>query len=87
LEFWALTPRETYAVIKSAEWRFEQEHRNRVWLAWHTAAFSRAKRLPALRRLLGTDKAKKLEGAELEKRRREHADMSAALKKRMNLGR
>lgn len=82
-EFWDLTPRETYAVIRAAEWRMEQEQRGRAWLAWHTAALSRAKRLPALGRLLGGGEAKELQGDELERRRQEHED----LKRRMNVGR
>jgi hypothetical protein len=82
-EFWDLTPRETYAVIRAAEWRMEQAQRGRAWLAWHTAALSRARRLPSLRRLLGGGEAKELQGDELERRRQEHEE----LKRRMNVGR
>ena len=53
----------------------EREHRRDAWLAWHIAALSRAKRLPALQRLLGSGKARALEGEELECRRRERDEM------------
>jgi len=74
-EFWALTPHETYMAIEAAAWRLEREHRRDAWLAWHVAALTRAKRLPALKRLLGTDKARALEGEELEGRRTEHREI------------
>lgn len=76
--FWEMTPRETLETIKAAVWRNDQEHRARVSLAWHTAMLTRAKRMPRLARLLGTDKAQRLEGAELEKRRAEFARMQKA---------
>jgi len=75
LEFWALTPRETYTVIEAANWRLEREHRRDAWLAWHVAALSRAKRMPPLQRLIAPGKAKALEGAELERRRTEHREI------------
>lgn len=81
-EFWALTPRETYATIDAAVWRMEQAHRRDGWLAWHIAALSRARRLPALQRILGGGKSHALSGDELEQRRQEHEE----LKRRMNLG-
>ena len=74
-EFWSLTPRETYAAIEAVSWRLEREHRRDAWLAWHIAALSRAKRLPALKKLLGSDKAKPLEGEELKRRRAEHQEI------------
>jgi hypothetical protein len=70
-----MTPRETFATIEAVSWRLEREHRRDAWLAWHIAALSRAKRLPALKRLLGNDKAKSLEGEELERRRAEHREI------------
>jgi len=74
-EFWSLTPRETYAAIEAARWQLEREHRRDAWLAWHIAALSRAKRLPALQRLIGAGKARALEGEELERRRAEHREI------------
>jgi len=74
-EFWSLTPRETYMVLEAATWRLEREHRRDAWLAWHIAALSRAKRLPALQRLIAPGKARALEGEELERRRAEHREI------------
>jgi len=74
-EFWSLTPRETYMVLEAATWRLEREHRRDAWLAWHIAALSRAKRLPALQRLIAPGKARALEGDELERRRAEHREI------------
>ena len=70
-----MTPRETSAAIEAFTWRMEREHRRDAWLAWHTAALSRAKRLPPLRRLLGGGETRELGGEELERRRRERDEM------------
>ena len=75
LEFWSLTPRETYATIEASSWRLEREHRRDAWLAWHIAALSRAKRLPPLQRLIAPGKARTLVGEELERRRTEHREI------------
>lgn len=75
LEFWSLTPRETYAVIEASSCRLEREHRRDAWLAWHIAALSRAKRLPPLQRLIAPGKARALKGEELERRRAEHREI------------
>jgi hypothetical protein len=69
-----MTPRETVAFVEAAAWRMEQEQRARMGLAWHIAALSRAKKLPPLQRMLGGGRTRKLEGEELEKRRREHEE-------------
>lgn len=79
--YWDLTPVETYLVIDAAIWRVEQAQRRDLVLAWRTAAFSRAKRLPPLRQLLNTGPAKPLRGKELLKRRAEFADMKKALER------
>lgn len=47
-EFWAATPRETYAAVKAY-------HRRRGWQAWHAAYLGRVKDLPALERLTGDE--------------------------------
>jgi len=83
-EFWALTPRETAAVIEAAAWRMEREQRRDVWLAWHVAALSRAKRLPALQRLMGGGKARPLTGEELEQRREEHEELKRKMGTQIN---
>lgn len=73
-----MTPKETLMAIEAATWRMEQAQKGRAWLAWHTAALSRSRRMPALVRLLGVPDAKPLEGEELERRRREFEEMKAA---------
>jgi len=70
-----MTPVETYLVIKAAAWKFDEEQRDLAWLAWHVAALSRAKRLPALSKLLKAGKAEVLSGEELKKRREEFKQM------------
>lgn len=44
--------------VEAAAKRFEREHNARVWLAWHTAALSRMKKLPDMKKmfLTNTDK-------------------------------
>ena len=83
-EFWGMTPRETVLVVEAAIWRYDREHQQRAWLAWHIAALGRAKRLPSLRKLLGMPAAKKLVGDEAERRAREHAEMVKRMRKRTN---
>lgn len=78
-DFWEMTPRETKMAIEAAIWRDERQQRQALSLAWHTAALSRAKRLPSLKRLLSTSsgsKARPLRGPELRKRRREYEEMA-----------
>lgn len=74
-----MTPRETFAVIDAANWRTDREHRRDAWLAWHTAALVRSKRLPPLQRLIRADDAKPLRGEELERRRQERDEMLASI--------
>lgn len=85
--FWEITPRE-YAMHVRAENRRRREAQQRsAWLAWHMAALSRMKRLPTLKRFLGTDQARVLKGVELERRRAEHAELLArATKPRIQRG-
>lgn len=75
LDFWDLTPRETYATIEAWLWRSEQHQRQQIALAWRTAALTRAKKLPTLAELLNKP-AKALVGAELTKRRAEWRSMT-----------
>lgn len=81
LVFWEMTPCETTQEIKAANWRLEQGQRARAWLAWHTAALSRAKKMPPLARLVNPPEAKALRPEEAEARRREFAEMRARWKK------
>ena len=71
--FWAMTPHETVLALIAAAWR---EQRQREWdarMTWNTAAMVRTKLLPSLKRFLGKDKARPLQGAELAKREAEFA--------------
>jgi len=75
-----LTPRETYLAIEAAVWRDERMERHNLSLAWHTAAMTRAKRLPSLKSLVtSTKKSKPLKGSELTERRREFTEMTENL--------
>ena len=76
-EFWSLTPRELHLVMEARVWQMEQARKQAVQTAWLTAALERSKRMPSLRRMLGNDKARPLHGAELERRRAEHAAIVA----------
>lgn len=78
-DFWGMTPRETWAAMDAAAWRMEQEQRNRAWLAWHTAALSRAKRMPPLSKLLRSDHPQVLTGEALKRRRAERDDLLSTL--------
>jgi hypothetical protein len=71
LDFWELTPYELHRRLIG--WRRKQDGRrlNSLYQAWHSAAFARAKRLPTLTRILKPLKTRKLEGNELEVRKRE----------------
>lgn len=46
-DFWGLTPRLYLAHMRGAEARFEREHRNDAWLAWHIEGLRRTEKLPA----------------------------------------
>jgi hypothetical protein len=74
-----MTPRETFEVIDAANWRSDVDRKRDAWIAWHTAALSRAKRLPPLRRLISAGPAKQLVGKELERRRREHREITESI--------
>lgn len=72
-----MTPRETFMAIEAAVWRQEMEQKALFTAAWYTAALTRAKHPPSLQRFLNPPKpARKLTGKELEKRRREHREMT-----------
>jgi hypothetical protein len=70
-----MTPAETYIAIKSARDIARAEKNQRIWMAWHTAAFSRAKRLPRLGQFLDVPDAKPIEGEEADTRRQEFKEM------------
>lgn len=53
-DFWEATPRETVLVIEAAGWRFVQQQRTAVSIAWFAEAFARTKRLEPLERTLAS---------------------------------
>jgi len=73
-----MTPRETLAAIEARVWRIRQDRQGLLFLAWHVAAMSRAKRIPPLQRLIGTPDAQELDEESLEERREEFKRMTAA---------
>jgi hypothetical protein len=74
-----MTPKETYMAIDAAIWRDERQQDQDMRLAWHMAAFMRTKRLPSLKNILASKPAKRLRGGELEEKRREYREMTAAV--------
>lgn len=67
--------------FEATRWRQEQAQQHDLWVAWHIAALQRSKRLPALKSLLrrGSNRAKPLRGAELQRRRAEFAELKARM--------
>lgn len=39
-------------LVEAAAKKFEREHNARVWLAWHTAALQRMKKLPDIKKMM-----------------------------------
>lgn len=68
-----MTFRETQAVIDGSVKRFEREHDDRAWLAWHIEGLRRTKRLPKLKTLLHNSKP--------EKKRRQTVEEQIAIAK------
>ncbi len=60
-------------------WRDEYQQKLNIIQAWRIAMLMRAKRMPALKALLGSKPAKPLHGMEKEKRRREFKEMTKNL--------
>jgi len=50
--FWALTPRLYVTHMQGARMRFEREHNERAWVAWHTAYLPKLKKPVGLQELL-----------------------------------
>ncbi len=51
--FWSLTSRLYLAQMKGASARLEREHKDRGWLAWHTAVLTRAETMPDFSKFVG----------------------------------
>ena len=67
--------------IEAAAWQRREGVRRDLALAWHQAALARAKRLPALKKLLGSVKEPQRPLDEAQKRARR--DEFAELRRRM----
>lgn len=50
--FWRVSARQMKAIISGAQDRMLREHNERAWLAWHTAALMRAKKMPNIKKLM-----------------------------------
>lgn len=71
-EFWEMTPREVMAAAQATVWRLELDRERMIMAAWLTAALSRSKRLPRLKRLLRKPgKTKRLTPAQAQQHRAE----------------
>ena len=62
--YWRQTPRLLQAAIDGYAARAKWDHRGRMTAAWHAAALGRAKKLPALDRLLGRKAERKAQTPE-----------------------
>jgi hypothetical protein len=58
-EFWNCTPLQANLAFKAAKLRFNREHNESAWHAYHVAAMSRAKKIPKLEKLLIREQARK----------------------------
>lgn len=83
LEFWSLTPRETYQAIEAAAERDQRIHEQLAWTAWHTAALQRTKRMPSWKQFYHRP-AKKMTPAELAQRRQDHEAMAEVWRKKQD---
>lgn len=79
MEFWEMTPRETYMAIEASIWREEYRQKQDAAQAWRIAMLIRAKKLPSLQQLLNPRPANPLRGKELDERRREFRAMTKNL--------
>lgn len=77
LEFWELTPRETYQTIEAYVWRDRQNQKKQIAQAWRIAALTRARKLPNLKTVLASGPARPLVGRERVQRREEFQEMTA----------
>ena len=73
-EFWDATPKEIGLLFERDIARQVAEINGRMSLAWHIAALMRQKTLPSLSSLMASV-SRRLHGDELERRRREHAEI------------
>lgn len=76
IEFWDLTPRETFMSMEGYLWREERRQQAEITAAWLTAKLSRARRVPALKQLLADRRPQRTSAAELARRGEEFEEMS-----------
>jgi len=57
--FWQLTPYELSAIIDRYVEKLRERRQELIYLAWHIEAFARQKRIPALKKVLKANEAKK----------------------------
>jgi uncharacterized protein (DUF1501 family) len=69
-----MTPWETFVVLEAASNATQNAYQRELAQAWYTAALSRAKKLPALQKLLQPPKARALRGEELARRKAAHEE-------------
>lgn len=81
-----MTPREVFAAIEAATWRMMQAHAENAWLAWHTAALERSKRMPSLKELVDPPKTQVLTPEEAKQHREDFEMMKNALPERLRKG-
>ena len=75
-----MTPSETFMTMEAIGKQKDRERRDLLSIAWHIAAFSRAKKLPDLKTIIKPQKARRLSDTEKAKRQAEFEE----LKERMN---
>lgn len=79
-EFWEMTPREVMAAAQATVWRLELDRERMILGAWLTAALSRSRRLPPVKRLLSKPgKTKRLTPAQARKHREEFEALKAQM--------
>lgn len=79
-----MTPREVWRDLEARRYRAREEREQLVWMAWHTAAWMRSKKLPSLNEALGQNKTRILTAEEAAERKGEHELLTEKL---LNVGR
>jgi len=62
-DFWRNTPRQIIRQMKARQRQLRDEHNARAWIAWTTAALTRAKKMPKLERLMVKDHSRRRQTA------------------------
>jgi hypothetical protein len=83
IDFWQMTPKEVIAAIDAENWRLKIRHEELAWVAWHTAALSRAKTMPRLKDLTDPPRTKALTPDEAKKHAEDFEQMKKGLPERL----